>query len=670
MKKQKKTTLWLGKFLLVILMVFSQVYTPIEVLAEEIENNNTKEEIKTTIEENEKTDQQIVENEQKPEKNTTESNTSDEEKTENVETEKQNTSEITEKEEVTNNEEITNNEESEKENTNTPEESTPENNTTEENNKYTVTINGEEVEEYTLSDNKLVTVVQNYTGEEGEYQFSNPNITEEIDFTNKLYGTYHFQYKVLTNEGEQLEEKNISIIYQGENNKILEEVKKTAVIYSENIEIDGKNRNLTVEEVLNNFDTNLLKEKYNARLEIVDKDGNVLETNNTIDKNSKIKLTNDEVSSEFAIKISKDINGDTILDIEDSKEIVNKILNDNEETDDEESKVTILDATNPIYTLETDNQVPEVKDTLTNTLSNKTLIFEGEELEVKYYINGFEYDKLTGIEGNINYNKEILELTEVKIESIHGGINENGKFAYLLNEYNSEEILMTLKFKGIGVGDANISIENIIGSVYGEKANLEDSVFTTITVLEYAKGGDEETEQTPEEIKKEETITTNIPVVPTTDTKNYTQTSYIRPITLSSDSKIKSLEIEGYKIDFDPNTYSYSIKVKNSVKSLNLKVILNDSNATYTVNGNENFKVGENTVNIVVTAEDGSTSTYTITVNREKKSKTEEVKEEKQSSSRTIIIILIILVIIGLIYVIFKDDEEEKEDNRKDNKKK
>ena len=88
-------------------------------------------------------------------------------------------------------------------------------------------------------------------------------------------------------------------------------------------------------------------------------------------------------------------------------------------------------------------------------------------------------------------------------------------------------------------------------------------------------------------------------------------------------------------------------------------MVLNSSSASYEISGNQNFKVGANTVTIKVTAEDGTERTYTLKVTRQK-AKTEEEQEEKKSS-KTIIIILIILVIIGLIYVIFKDDEEDEE---------
>ena len=168
--------------------------------------------------------------------------------------------------------------------------------------------------------------------------------------------------------------------------------------------------------------------------------------------------------------------------------------------------------------------------------------------------------------------------------------------------------------------------------------------------VEAGKGGD------VEEVNNTEQNTNNVVNYPSTN-YNYDNNYHPIQVALSSDSLIKSLKIKGYEIDFDPHKYEYSVKVKNSVKSLDLTIVLNDKNASYVVNGNSNFKVGENTVTIVVTAEDGSTSTYTIKVTREE---LEDDEEEATKSSRPVLIVLTVLVIAGLIYVIFKDDEEEK----------
>ena len=70
--------------------------------------------------------------------------------------------------------------------------------------------------------------------------------------------------------------------------------------------------------------------------------------------------------------------------------------------------------------------------------------------------------------------------------------------------------------------------------------------------------------------------------------------------------------------------------------------------------------MGNNLVSIIVTAEDGSSRTYTINVEKKGSNTKKSVNDKISNSSRIVIIILIVLIIIGLIYVIFKDDEEDK----------
>ena len=641
MRKQKNKTLWIGKILLVLLMIFSQMYAPIEVLAEEIVNN---EEPAIT--------EELDNNEKDLEK--TETSTENTETVEEKETPLDNTETTGKKEEQTN---VENTEETTNENTETTEngkndESTPEDTTENKSYTYKVLINDEEVEEYTIdSETKKVTIKQSYDGEIGTYHFSNPNETEELDYTNKLYGKYKKEYKVLSTSEEELDAKTITLNYEGDNSEILDKLGEDVYVGEHTIFVVGETSEITVGEVLEKFNLTELQSQYSARLIARDENGNELEATDKVNQKTVFILTNDEVEDEFSVNIYGDYNDDKILDKEDAKKIVDIIL-EKKENEEEQPFESILDAGNTIYWTGKWDEVTEIHDKLYNSITNKSEVYRGEEFEVKYFITGFDKDAINGIEGKLLYNKEILELVNIEIEKEYGSINDEGRFAYLLDNFHSEDAIMTIKFKAIKVGEANISIENILASIGGLSAELEETIVTSVTVIEAGKGGD------VEESSATTTPQTTTSPAPTPVVRE--SSSYIRPIAKSSDSKIKYLEIEGYKIEFDPNKYEYSIKVKNNVKSLNLNVVLNDSNATYEVFGNENFKVGENTVKIVVTAEDGSTSTYTINVTREAKEKDEEKEVEEKKSSKTIIIILIILVIIGLIYVIFKDDEEDK----------
>lgn len=97
--------------------------------------------------------------------------------------------------------------------------------------------------------------------------------------------------------------------------------------------------------------------------------------------------------------------------------------------------------------------------------------------------------------------------------------------------------------------------------------------------------------------------------------------TYVVEITkkASNDNLIKILEVRNGTLneEFKPEENNYTVNIPYEEERLDLNIILNDPVAVYEVIGNENLKEGENEVKIIVTAEDGSKNTYTLTVTRE-----------------------------------------------------
>lgn len=85
----------------------------------------------------------------------------------------------------------------------------------------------------------------------------------------------------------------------------------------------------------------------------------------------------------------------------------------------------------------------------------------------------------------------------------------------------------------------------------------------------------------------------------------------------SSNNNLATLSSDVLTIPFHKDTTTYEVTVSNLFRSLNLMATVEDSKATYVINGDGEFKVGLNTVTVVVTAESGSAKTYTIQVTRE-----------------------------------------------------
>ena len=85
----------------------------------------------------------------------------------------------------------------------------------------------------------------------------------------------------------------------------------------------------------------------------------------------------------------------------------------------------------------------------------------------------------------------------------------------------------------------------------------------------------------------------------------------------SSDASLASLQVSPGTLSpaFSSDTDAYSVNVGTDVERLTVNVELSDPNATYTVTGNEDLQMGENTVVCRVTAQDGQpVKDYTITV--------------------------------------------------------
>ena len=94
---------------------------------------------------------------------------------------------------------------------------------------------------------------------------------------------------------------------------------------------------------------------------------------------------------------------------------------------------------------------------------------------------------------------------------------------------------------------------------------------------------------------------------------------------LSTDATLSSLALSGVTLEFDPAATTYAAEVGNGLAEATVTPTVNDDGATYAVrlagaadeDGIIQLAVGENSISVVVTAEDGETTrTYTVTVTR------------------------------------------------------
>ena len=543
---------------------------------------------------------------------------------------------------------------------------------------FVISANGEEVaDNYIISDNKdiyfKITLDDSIETGYDSISINGIDITANYDSENgylisyidSLYGEYSYSFVVTIGDKEITKDitvTNNSLNNSRDNARMLTDLNSADILFvSDKAYVLSGVSEDEIRNCLPGFDVSLVNPE----------EGN----------NSLLEVSKNGLSVSYELIYVEDENADEVIDFNDiisrvMADISDSILVDKEYNSgydmNNDSSVDIMDTTKLYDYLINgwDHQFDIDKDNKLNTSIDSDILGEiklGDTFTVRFTLDNFkEYNKIQGLSGKINFDNTILRLDDV---TVYGDMemyyNQDGEFVIFGNDYSDEDVMFECTFTSIAptTGDS-VSISDLKASYAGEEILLEENELNVdyVVTFENNKGGD--------------TVDSKDEVVPTPLNNETTVTSRVK----SSDSYLADLKISGVDFEFSPYTYKYEITVANDVNSLDLSVILSSNLATYSVYGNENFKVGENVVTVVVTAEDGSTHTYTLIVNKEKakdsaKDKDEDTTEKKESStSRIIIIILIILVIIGLIYLIFKDDEEDEEvnsnnnDNKKDNK--
>lgn len=442
---------------------------------------------------------------------------------------------------------------------------------------------------------------------------------------------------------------------------------------------------LNVNDILNKINITKLKKDYSDYdIDVYVANANdineELANDSKVVSNMKLVLSFNDTDQPIIYNISVygDIKSDGIVNEIDVDTMIHNILTNND-------KYNILNVASLMCAIRNkswDTNIDDNDIVLNDNIYSNKDIHIGDEVIVNYIIKGFAQNNINGIEGILEYDNKILELKEVLVNGTNEKIGADNRFLYILDGYNAETVI-TFKFKAFGIGITTVKLNNLLASIDGKEAKLSTTKTIDIEVKEYSEiGGDVDPDNSDQDSSKQNNSNQNTsagysknPVTLSNNITNNNDSNYkplvysdiskttVSQIALSNDNYIKELKIKNYDIDFDMYKYEYSLTVDSKTKSLDLDIILNDKDASYEVLGNENFKIGENTVSIIVTALDGSTKTYTITINKEESNDVKEEKDnqdnKKNDSSRIVIIILIILVIIGLIYIIFKDDEEE-----------
>jgi hypothetical protein len=90
------------------------------------------------------------------------------------------------------------------------------------------------------------------------------------------------------------------------------------------------------------------------------------------------------------------------------------------------------------------------------------------------------------------------------------------------------------------------------------------------------------------------------------------------PAAKNSDAALKSISVSAGTLDpdFAPETTAYTVAVANTVEQITVTAAASHEEATVLGGGEQSLNVGQNAIPLIVTAQDGTTGVYTVTVSR------------------------------------------------------
>ena len=562
--------------------------------------------------------------------------------------------------------------------------------------------------------NGSVTNTGNLTS--GTYNTSDTIVVEKLDDNGEAEYGMEYTYNATLNYYNSDEELSQIYDLSFDNGYLYED----AINYNSSLEVSK------ISDLLDKLEnTDLELKVYNENNEELDlTDEEVL--NSEIKNNYKLEFTKTDIGTyTYLVVITGDNTGDNHFTKEDIEKTLKDYLEENKvlsmdvigKSDEEKETLNFHDIVHFNNALNNGSN-----DYIENT--DLSLVFGevpseivvGDTFDLQVLVNSSNaLDYINGINAKVTTDGSVLKLTNIKInDKLMSEVKDNNLVA-VGTKIGSDEVLLTLTFTAISKGTGEVSLSgelakdtidsveeftsitkeiNVTRSLSSNNnlSSLKSSVGTfdiafdkdvtvyTLTVpydteSVILSGGLEDINSVVDGLIEykltEDKTVANITVTSESGEKKV-YTVYIikeaKPVVTpvvyyySSNNYLKSLEIEGYEITFDKETLEYKIKVKSDVTSLDIKAIPESNKSRVEITGNEKFKKGNNTVTITVTAEDGSTREYKITVDKEaeKKDALTEIEDSSNTAEKIVIIILIILVVLGLLYLIFKKDDEEK----------
>ncbi|MDO4963116.1 MAG: cadherin-like beta sandwich domain-containing protein [bacterium] len=266
--------------------------------------------------------------------------------------------------------------------------------------------------------------------------------------------------------------------------------------------------------------------------------------------------------------------------------------------------------------------------------------------------------KISGATGSITYSG-VSYVTHSNLTGVSYFEVNNSGFDGVFDIKNSSVSLASYTFIAGSEGTAKVSTNcNVV--VVGDEFDKDFDCTGSSATITISKNKTPEPAQNPENNNDNNNSSTNNTKKQTNKKKtNQNNTETPKTVEKSSNNELKELSIEGYSVIKEKDN-KYTLMVDNDVEEIIIKASTKDEKATITGIGVKKIVDGDNKFEITVTAEDGTTKTYTLVVTREKKidtniedDDTEDIKETVvEKKNHTMLYIFSILGVVSLIFII------------------
>ena len=300
------------------------------------------------------------------------------------------------------------------------------------------------------------------------------------------------------------------------------------------------------------------------------------------------------------------------------------------------SRIKILSNNNNLKSLEVSNE--KIKPDFEKTITTYQLTTKKEIIE----ISATPEDEQAKVEGNIGTQKLALGTNKLEINVTSERGNRKNYIIYVTRMIEEQNKIDSTALKSLIINKKPISLQKNKYHYSQQVENKEE-----IPQIEAIPLVDSSKVQViaPEKYS----IGENEIKIKVTAEDGTTATYLIlvnRNKLLSTDSSLKNIVIENYPFQFSSNTYQYNLTIKDE-KSLKITVTTNSAKAKYKILGNHNLK-NNSVIRILVTAEDGTNSTYQIKITKDNSAPSSILFTQRIKIQILLLTIFFLIIILGI----------------------